>query len=860
MGYNKIPLALKFNDDTGNAEGLIEFQLNVSDIGDICEDGYNPSPGDVLTYDSGLDCWTASATPAVAAGALSALTDVCTEVTSVTSNQALVWNGSYWCPSTIPTGGGGGGITSISDAGDVNFDAPGNGELIVYDTNEWVNKTVAEAGLATTAAIANVAYTNQPNTFTQSNTFQDTVKLANVAQNSLMITDATSAVSSVSGASGSLIYFSGTTPRPVLTGIRTVLDEASVTLSDLTDVCDATPSEGQALVWSSTGVWCASTIPTGGGGGDPLPTATNPGDIILADGPGTAYSASAPSDAGIMQLDPYFAAGDDGAVAQWDGTKLEVKFPDALFIRVTQDNTVHSGETITKGDVVYATSSNESGNRIYVGLANAGDPNRMPAIGIAETTINPGNSGKIITFGRADGVNTTLDGSAIAGDTLYVGTTNGKLAVNKPDQPTELIQNVGIVTQAGVSGRIKVTGVGRSNDIPVNVDVVGSATIGTNEFTQTSAKLANVGADHILISTAASATSSVLSSTLFGNYYTKSEADGQFLEETTNLTGIADVSGTPAANYILQRNLGDNNWDPVTMNAALLATGERVEDHSIEDLANVSQGETPGWPNGCILQYDETAGGGDGAFVSATLPGADSSDHGVLTGLGDDDHTQYVLSAGTREMATLTVTGAANFSGNLNVQPSGYNQLSGCPLPVIFQKQNGYPIASSNNSTIWNTGTSAYGVEVFSSVIPANTLLNYDVEIVLRGRVGLAGQSSYRMATTLNGRMSIFMSGGQVNNANDGRYEKVYRISRLESNRQMMYVTYKQGLPGASWITQGYGGGFGTINGITYDGIVHNETLAPDTSDITLSVLFSQNTTSGYMTVDSAVVTFIPNV
>jgi hypothetical protein len=122
MGYNKIPLALRYNDTTNNAEGLIEFQLNLSDVGDVCDSDTSPNPGDVLTYDTSSRCWKASATPAVAAGALSALTDICAGVTSVTQYQALVWNGTEWCPSTIPTGGGGGAVNSVNtQTGDVSL-------------------------------------------------------------------------------------------------------------------------------------------------------------------------------------------------------------------------------------------------------------------------------------------------------------------------------------------------------------------------------------------------------------------------------------------------------------------------------------------------------------------------------------------------------------------------------------------------------------------------------------------------------------------------------------------------------------------------------------------------------------------
>ena len=462
MGYNKIPLALRYNDTTNNAEGLIEFQLNLSDVGDVC--GGEPGTGQALVYHADGE----------------------------------------WCPSTLP--------------------APG--------------------------------------------------------------------------------AFNGN-------------------LSDVGQVCDNQPTEGQALVWSGS-VWCPSTIPTGGGGGgDPLPTATNAGDIILADGPGTAYSASAPSDAGIMQLDPYFDANDEGAVAQWDGTKLEVVFPDQLYMLV------QAGENLSKGDVVYVTGDTGSG-RFIVAKADASDPSKMPAVGLVPAAISSGNNGKIVSFGRAIGLNTA---GMIVGKPVYVATTPGGITKDKPTGATELIQNIGIVSVVdGTNGVIKVTGVGRSNDIPVNVDVVGSATIGTNEFTQTSAKLANVDADHILISTATSATSSIASATLFGNYYTKSEADTAFLEDADNAVTPTNLDSTIANQYdIPYRSTTDTftHTTATSQSIAFLGTQATLGDLSDASVESATEGQAlirSGENTWIASTLDTGAGFVDGPTVSATFSSIEVDD------------------------------------------------------------------------------------------------------------------------------------------------------------------------------------------------------------------------------------------
>lgn len=461
------------------------------------------------------------------------------------------------------------------------------------------------------------------------------------------------------------------------------LIEFQLNLSDVGNVCSATPSDGQGLVWSGggDGSWCPSTLPTGGGGTPTLPAGTN-GDLLINTGGGTTYLASAASDAGIMQLDPYFDANDEGAVAQWDGTKLEVVFPDQLYMLV------QAGENLSKGDVVYVSGDTGSG-RFIVAKADASDPSKMPAVGLAPAAISNETNGKIVSFGRAVGLNTA---GMTVGKPVYVATTAGGITKDKPTGATDLIQNIGIVSVVdGTNGVIKVTGVGRSNDIPVNVDVVGSATIGTNEFTQTSAKLANVDANHILISTATSAASSITSATLFSNYYTqdqvytKTEADAAFLEDSASSINPPNLSGAVTNGQLIKRS-SDTQFAGVTTTTdseTFLGTNANFRNLTDADLNGVIDGDIiqfrgtdSGVFSGVTLQEAQTYsnsltlgalnnvesiaddGADIGTYVLATTGteySAINLPHSDLTLLDADDHTQYVLSAGTRSMSALTV-------------------------------------------------------------------------------------------------------------------------------------------------------------------------------------------------------------
>ena len=101
MTYNKIPLALSFDGTTGNASGLVEFTLNLSDAGDVCTD----------------------VTP--------------------TQGQSLVWSGDCYAPSTVSAAGGG---TSLP--------AGGPSDVLAYVGGEWSAKSYFELGLAETSAVA----------------------------------------------------------------------------------------------------------------------------------------------------------------------------------------------------------------------------------------------------------------------------------------------------------------------------------------------------------------------------------------------------------------------------------------------------------------------------------------------------------------------------------------------------------------------------------------------------------------------------------------------------------------------------------------------------------------------------------
>jgi hypothetical protein len=125
-----------------------------------------------------------------------------------------------------------------------------------------------------------------------------------------------------------------------------------------------------------------------------------------------------------------------------------------------------ASEVLVKGDVVYIDGFDVGANLATVSKADASDPTKMPAYGLALQDAPGGNEEiKVVTFGDITGLNTS---SFSAGAELYVDTTPGALTDFPPPTEANLIQNIGKVERSagGTNGTIKVGGAGRTNATP----------------------------------------------------------------------------------------------------------------------------------------------------------------------------------------------------------------------------------------------------------------------------------------------------------------------------------------------------------------------------------------------------------
>lgn len=121
-----------------------------------------------------------------------------------------------------------------------------------------------------------------------------------------------------------------------------------------------------------------------------------------------------------------------------------------------------SAGTITSGTPVYLSGWNPSGF-VEVETADADDPTKMPAIGIAGGNITNGATVFLVGIGLLEGMVT--NGFSV-GDQLYVS-TSGTITSTRPTGADAGIQKIGTVIRSHVSmGVIAVAGALRANDIP----------------------------------------------------------------------------------------------------------------------------------------------------------------------------------------------------------------------------------------------------------------------------------------------------------------------------------------------------------------------------------------------------------
>ena len=159
-----------------------------------------------------------------------------------------------------------------------------------------------------------------------------------------------------------------------------------------------------------------------------------------------------------------------------------------------------SGGPLVKGDPVYISGSVGASGKLEVQLADASDPNKMPALGLLKQDLANNEEGKAVITGKLRNLVTSpIDGvTPSENDVIYVkpsGSSGSALTTTKPITP-HLIQNMGKVGRVSTSndGNFVVSSILRTNDVP-NLDqhkiFVGTSTNTAQSTTATVNDLLN---------------------------------------------------------------------------------------------------------------------------------------------------------------------------------------------------------------------------------------------------------------------------------------------------------------------------------------------------------------------------------
>ncbi|KKN33903.1 hypothetical protein LCGC14_0798960, partial [marine sediment metagenome] len=300
-----------------------------------------------------------------------------------------------------------------------------------------------------------------------------------------------------------------------------------------------------------------------------------------------------------------------------------------------------SAGTILKGRAVHLTGFNPSGY-IEVEEADADDPTKMPAIGLAEVDLTNSSTGLVMLTGEL----TSLDTTAFAfGDGLYVSTTSGILTATKPTGNSTQVQKVAQVARAHISqGVLEVFGAGRTNDLPNITD--DSIWIGSAIDVPTNTAIGDCddsGGNHLNYDTA---TNTLSCGTTNGPV-------AAFTSGTIN--GVTIGGGTPAGGTFTNVGVGIAPLSVLHIKASIPGT---IGDKPAGQL-NIQSPTNDVNTNAVITAYKSNAGGDPD--IQLWYLGSSSLSNENITFLNRGNAT---LALGTNGTDRLTISG----SGTVNLQ------------------------------------------------------------------------------------------------------------------------------------------------------------------------------------------------
>lgn len=518
----------------------------------------------------------------------------------------------------------------------------------------------------------------------------------------------------------------------------------------------------------------------GGGGGAVNSVNTQTGDVSLY------LSSLSGVDTSDLQEDHHII---------YDGANWTSQYSQKLFVMA-----YNPGALLSVGDVVYVSDVTPGGVP-EVSLARADSSTTMPSIGVVAEGIGNTQTGPVISFGTALGL--TFDVAPTGpdvGKTVYVSPINaGQVTLTKPTDANHLIQNVGILVDDSPI-KVKVTGVGRANDVPNsatftgditlnggNIVMTGSETVDGRDLSVDGAKLDGIeNLADVTDATNVAAAGALMNSsdTVSPDNLVDSAAtivDGELVKRTSSsqFTGVTTTAGSEtflgtAANFA---NLNDADLESATDGDIIQLRGSaysavtltEAQNYGIESLTLGNLGN---------VESIADDGADIGTYVLATTGteySAINLPHSDLTLLDADDHTQYVLADGTRPITgNLSAVGVSATSGEIAITPTAANHIanksyvdSQIPTPSYFLAFISGAIAPIADEVARDIAWSLTGAGAISD--PAG---NVSISDTSSSVVDIAANGVYQIDCSLqasgpNGRVGLELDV-YINTAGDG--------------------------------------------------------------------------------------------
>lgn len=325
-----------------------------------------------------------------------------------------------------------------------------------------------------------------------------------------------------------------------------------------------------------------------------------------------------------------------------------------------------SGGLIQKGTPLAVVPGQTSGNLSDVVPAAADDPERMPAVFIANEDIANELEGQVVVFGEITGIDTSLYDS---GTTVYVA-PGGGWTDTKPTG-TNLIQNLGIITKSHNSnGGGVVMGAGRSNDVPNIAN--GYAWVGNAQGVATPTQLGS----NAFTSYTDHSTQGYLTSVAFGDLTSTPTTIGGYGITDAFDGAYSSLSGIPSTFTPSAHNHDDRYYTQTELDTEFNKYLRSDIPDSFNKLINSSQNITPEWGGGAINLKPSVGGGSTGiVFTSAQNINTDNGkDHGYLWWY--DNNNNYSINPGSQENGAV-VLGIMNDSVENGMGDSAVVESSG---------------------------------------------------------------------------------------------------------------------------------------------------------------------------------------